>query len=111
MADIVLPAYVRGLWDGDGYWRRTDTGHLAAGFGSSSLAFIEALWEHLRPVVRSDARVYRHPSKQHWVIRIDRTRAKRLAAWLYSAPGEPCCARKHAIVSAYLIDERGGAAA
>ena len=97
-----LASFVRGCWDGDGYWRLGPAGDLAGGFGSSSHAFIEAMWEHLKPVAQSTARVYKHPSKEHWVIRVDRARARRLARWVYAEPCEVFCRRKSEIVHSVL---------
>lgn len=102
VSDVDLPAFARGLWDGDGYWRIDRRGALAAGFGSSSQRFIETFWSHLQPVVESRARVYKHPTKEHWVIRVDRRRAERLARWMYPANGGPCCGRKRTLVAAHL---------
>lgn len=99
---VSLPAFARGLWDGDGYWRTGGRGQLAGGFGCSSLPFIEALWSYLRPVVQSTAKVYKHPTKQHWVIRLDRRRAERLARWMYPSLDVPACARKREIVRPFL---------
>ena len=99
---VDLPAFARGLWDGDGYWRVDKRGALACGFGCSSLAFIEAFWAHLQQVVRSRARVYKHSAKEHWVVRLDKKRAERLGRWLYPTADVPCCARKRAVVLPFL---------
>lgn len=93
-----LPSFARGCWDGDGYWRRGPDGALEAGFGSSSLGFIEAFWEHLRPVTERSAQVYKHPTEEHWVIRVSRMRARRLAAWMYAEPCDVYCGRKYEII-------------
>ncbi|GAB5535021.1 MAG: hypothetical protein Rubg2KO_12700 [Rubricoccaceae bacterium] len=103
-----FPAFARGLWDGDGYWRIDKRGDLAGGFGCSSQAFIETFWDHLKPVAESRARVYKHPTKEHWVIRIDKRRAERLVRWLYPSPNVPACARKRAVVSPFLSTNCGG---
>lgn len=102
LCDLDFPSYVRGLWDGDGYWRIDKRGALAAGFGCSSQPFIETLWKHLQPVVESKAQVYKHPSKEHWVIRLDKRRAERLAHWMYPSLGVPACVRKREIVRSFL---------
>jgi hypothetical protein len=97
VSDVHLPSFARGLWDGDGYWNRNNDGVLSGGFGSSSREFIGALWERLKPIVESEARVYKHPSKEHWVIRVDRGRARRLARWMYQEPCNVCCERKREV--------------
>lgn len=97
--DLHLPSFVRGLWDGDGYWRVTKQAALAGGFGCSSQPFIETLWEHLKTIAQSRAKVYKHPSKEHWVIRVDRQRALRLAAWMYQPPCDAYCERKREIAA------------
>ena len=95
---VHLPSYVRGLWDGDGHWRVDKHGVFRCGFGSASRSFVEGLWQLLKPVVRSGAKVYKHPSKEYWVIRLDKQRARRLAEWIYQEPCGAYCKRKRDIV-------------
>ena len=100
MKDLHPPSYVRGLWDGDGHWRVDKSGYLRAGIGSASRDFIEALWEYLKPIVQSNAKFYKHPSKDHWIIRVDKRRARALVEWMYQDPCEVYCKRKRLIACA-----------
>lgn len=100
MKDLHPPSYVRGLWDGDGHWRVDKSGYLRAGIGSASQVFIEALWDYLKPIVHSNAKFYKHPSKEHWIIRVDKRRARALAEWMYQDPCKVYCKRKRLIACA-----------
>lgn len=101
VSDIVLPDFIRGLWDGDGSWYIRDNA-LIAHFGSASEPFMHALQAITSNITGSVAQVRANRRNDFWQLSYGWKRAVTLARWLYYEPNLPCLARKRAIVQPFL---------
>ena len=90
---LSLPDFVRGAWDGDGSisigtekrWT-TKKKILSASFGCASLSFIQALWELLKPVTKSQSNIYVKNEFGH--INYTGVKAISLLEWIYKDSSE-----------------------
>ena len=101
ISDIALPDFIRGLWDGDGSWFKSDNA-LIAHFGCASESFIHTLQAITSSITGSSAQVRSNRRKDFWQLSYGQKRAVTLARWLYYEPDLPCLERKRAIVQPFL---------
>ena len=101
ISDIALPDFIRGLWDGDGSWYKSDNA-LIAHFGCASESFIHTLPAITSSITGSSAQVRSNHRKDFWQLSYGQKRAVTLARWLYYEPDLPCLERKRAIVQPFL---------
>ena len=101
VSDIALRDFIRGLWDGDGSWYKSDNA-LIAHFGCASESFIHALQTITSNITGSSAQVRSNRHKDFWQLSYGWKRAIALARWLYYEPDLPCLERKRAIVQPFL---------
>lgn len=101
LSDIALPDFIRGLWDGDGSWYKSDNA-LIAHFGCASKPFMHALQAITSNITGSAAQVRPNRRKDFWQLSYGWKRAIALARWLYYEPDLPCLERKRAIVQPFL---------
>jgi Helix-turn-helix domain of resolvase/LAGLIDADG-like domain len=102
-SNLVLPDFVRGLWDGDGSWHidRRD-GSLIASFGCASEPFIHALRSVTADITGSMANIRKHGQKEFWYLSYQGRSARNLARWLYYDVSVYCLHRKHTLVTSFL---------
>lgn len=92
MTNVLLPDFVRGLIDGDGYIYTTAFKYgrvsklLHVGYSCDSRLFIEALRDAITPIVKKHLKIYY--DKTHKQLRVAGRSARALCAWMYVGSSE-----------------------
>lgn len=82
-SSLLLPHFVRGLWDGDGYIKRGIDGRLVINYCTGSVNFIESLRTVLSRTLGVELNIYKQKRKHCFFIQTSGEKAEALCEWMY----------------------------